>query len=90
MPATKHACFSGPGGRPCGKMTCRLCYLFATDMKYRLAWGGTADGLQPHLVWPGDVAATAADRSKPCRWKGDTLRDGSGRAKTREIVTAGG
>lgn len=85
-----HPCISGPNGNPCGvyvgpdrpwgKGNCRLCYLYATSRKHRRAWDKTASR-------NGTATAT---RTEPCRFKGETLRDADGRARTREVVTGYG
>lgn len=94
----KHLCEKGPGNTPCRNVRlgeayrlgrdCRLCWLFAHDVKYNIAWGG--DGkvtpapsppievrpVAPKPILLGDSIESALNRV-------DRFFGGAGNAKKR-------
>lgn len=81
-----HPCKSGPDGKPCGRVRitdgraapyvygtdCALCYLFTTDARQNVAWGGTGEvAAAPPLATREPTPATGATPSEPCRHQGD-------------------
>lgn len=74
-----HPCQRGADRTPCGNTaTCRLCWLFAHDDRYRRLWGG--EGPATPGVWsPG------AAEAKPC---GPRLGDVAEQALSAVGITA--
>lgn len=66
-----HPCKYGPGGMPCNRyrrgevydisQDCRLCWLFAHDLRYNLAWGGGGEVISA----PSAVVETKTATPKP-------------------------